>query len=106
MRVELVRTGGFANLRFAAAVDDAALPAEERDDLRALVAASGFWSLPAVVATSSPSPDRLRYELTVEDAPLRRSVVVSEPDVPAPLAPLVAWLEARAHPAPLPPRGP
>jgi hypothetical protein len=97
MRVTLVRSGGFAGLQRTAAVDGAALPQAERDQLDALVAGAGLHALPPT--PPAPAPDRFRYRLTVEDDGGRvRTVVVDEAALTDRLRALVAWLEARGKP--------
>jgi hypothetical protein len=103
MRVELVRSGGFANVRFCASVDDGQLGEGERDELIALVEASGVWSIPAAAPSRGAAPDRFRYRLTVDDGDRRCEVTVGEEDLPDALRPLVEWLDARARPSPAAP---
>jgi hypothetical protein len=94
MRVTLVRSGGFAGLQRTAAVDGAALPQAERDQLNALVGGARFFALPATL--SAPAPDRFRYRVTVEeDGGRSHTVVVDEGAMPESLRALVQWVEAR-----------
>jgi len=99
VRIELTRSGGLAGLRQAAAVDDAALPPQERDELLRLAAAADLWSLPERLEASRAEPDRFRYRIAVDDGARRRELSVAEEAMPEALRPLVRWLEARAHPA-------
>lgn len=104
MRAELVRGGGFAGLRFTAAVDGDALSLDERRALEELIAEAGFWSLPAVIPpVAPPGADRYRYQITIDGDGRRHVVTAPESAIPEKLRPLVEWLEARGHLAPCAP---
>ena len=64
MRIQVVRSGGFAGLRRERAVETEQLPPGERADLERLVAESRFFDLP--VRATSGAPDVIQYRVKVE----------------------------------------
>ncbi len=97
MKVEFERSGGFAGIRLAAVIDEAALSPEEARLLHELVDAAGFFDLPPAVTTPSPGADRFQYKITVEAEGRRHTVDLSEAAAPAALRPLLQWLAAVAR---------
>lgn len=100
VRIELVRSGGFAGLRLRSTVDTATEPDPTWYDdqlagldLAALAAPSGEPSTSA----SLPAPDRFHYALSVDpgDGSAGHRLEFAETDVPDALAPLVERLESR-----------
>jgi hypothetical protein len=99
MRIEFVRTGGFAGLRMATAVDTDTLPPDEARILREAVDAARFFDLPPVIASPAPGADRFQYKITVEAEGRRRTVEVGEAAVPEKLQPLIQRLITMARSA-------
>lgn len=98
LRLHLSRTGGFGGLGWTASVDERSLGAEEREELRRLVAEADLWSQPSELASPSPAPDRFRYRLTAEKSGRRHEIRVAEEALPDGLRQLVRWLEQRGRP--------
>ncbi len=91
-QVELVRTGGFANLRVVAGLPVASLSAAERAGVDSLVRrAPGDGAQPG-------APDRFAYEVTVVVAGYRHAVRLGEYDVDDELRPLIDRLVRDATP--------
>ncbi len=85
MIVDIRQTGGLAGLTRRGTLDTATLDpgvaADVEGALRSLLAS------PAV--GSAPQPDRLVYELAINDGAAPQTVKVNERDIPAPLLPLL-----------------
>ena len=67
MRIRIVLSGGFAGLKREKIVETSALPAAERTALERLVAACGFFALPAHDPTARPMPDARQLDVEIED---------------------------------------
>ena len=96
VRVEVVRSGGFAGLIRAAAMDTEELDAELAERLRKLVDESQIESL-----TSTPSrsgADRFQYDVTVTRGNDRTSIVLHESSMPDAARRLVRWVLQGASP--------
>jgi len=71
VRIELIRSGGFAGIERRTECDLDAVPPRRRERLQRLIEASGLMGLPEVVG--SPAPDRYQYDLAIRgDAGVRR----------------------------------
>lgn len=92
MKISLVRTGGFANIRLTGEVDVDSLPPEEAQKLKEMVEAADFFNLPATSFPARPGVDRFQYEITVEQDAKRHVVRVSEETIPPKLEPLIRYL--------------
>jgi len=103
MHIRIVQSGGFAGLRREKVVETSRLPARERAALERLVAASGFFALPARPAGAGDAAgkgdatahrDAHQFDVEIEDGAGRRHAVrVSEHGKNAALKDLVdrAW---------------
>jgi hypothetical protein len=91
VRVEVVRSGGFAGLTRAAAVDTAELDGERAEQLRELVDESQIESLISA-SPGSGAADRFQYDVTVTRANQRTSVVLRETNMPDAARRLVRWV--------------
>ena len=96
MRIEFERTGGFAGVRLTAALEIGALAPAEAADLERLVAAAGFFELPAALTAARRQPDRFHYRLSVTAGGRKHAVEVDEEALPPTLRPLVEKLTAAA----------
>jgi hypothetical protein len=97
MRIEFERTGGFTGIPLKLKVQVDALPVEEAQQLRCLVAEAHFFDLPPELASLAPAADQFQYQITVEDAGRTHSVRATETAVPASLWPLVRQLTTMAR---------
>ena len=68
MRISFERTGGFANIPLRAEIDSAQMPPDRAQELERLVAKAHVFGQPAQPQGSTPIPDDLQYEITIEDA--------------------------------------
>jgi emfourin len=92
VRVDLVRSGGFAGIPVHASVDSATLPVEEASELAALLDRLDMADL-AERATQPPrGADRFQYDLTIQRGAVRQHVSLAESAVPPDLRPLLTWL--------------
>lgn len=96
MKIEYVRTGGFAAIRLTTSLDSEKLPPTEASRLETLVESAGFFDLPAEIRPSAPAPDRFEYRITVSTAQRTHTVVISEAAIPARVGPLIDYLTAAA----------
>lgn len=93
-RIELARSGGFANIPVRASVATAALGARERAGVDALLSRE-----PAEAAEQAGEPDRFQYDLTVIVGDRRHRVQLGERQIDERLRPLIECLERDAAPA-------
>jgi hypothetical protein len=92
-RIELVRSGGFANIPMRASVPASSLAPEERAAVEALRERE-----PPRGAVRG-APDRFQYEVTVVSADgQRHSVLLGEKELDEPLRALVQRMEREAEP--------
>jgi hypothetical protein len=92
-RIELVRTGGFANIPMVATVSADALEPHERGSVDALL---GREPVEGAVAGD---PDRFQYDVTVVAGDRRHQVRLGEREIDEQLRPLIDRLERDAAPA-------
>jgi hypothetical protein len=92
VRVELVRSGGFAGLSTHARVDAATLPPAEAAELSALLGRLDLADLAERAKIPVQGADRFQYDLTIERGGARQHVCLAENAVPADLKPLLTWL--------------
>jgi emfourin len=100
MKLELVRSGGFAGIEMRSELDTSELPADQAGAVQqALEALAG-----GPEATSAPpgrrpgGADRFQYDLTVVDDGRRRHYTFHDGSVPAALQPVIRLLTSRAAP--------
>jgi hypothetical protein len=91
VRVEVVRSGGFAGLTRAAAMDTAELDGERAEQLRELVDESQLQSLSSA-PPGSGAADRFQYDITVTRGNQRTSIVLRETNMPDAARRLVRWV--------------
>ncbi len=97
MRIQFVRSGGFAGMRLAATIDSSNLPAEEVQALKNELQTANFFNLPARLTGSSGGADRFQYEITVEDGGKKHTIETGESSMPDSLQPFVQHVEALAR---------
>jgi emfourin len=98
IRVEVVRSGGFAGLSRAAAMDTADLDHERAEQLRSLVDESQIDRLTGAPPGRGGAPDRYQYDVTVTRGNHRRSIVLHEAEMPDAARRLVRWVLQGASP--------
>lgn len=96
MHIEFVRSGGFAGIRLAGSFDTQQLLPEQAATLDKLIEDSGFFSLPAQIRQSSPTPDRFQYQVVLSSAEKTHSIMVDESVIPDRLRPLLDYLTTLA----------
>ena len=91
VRVDVVRSGGFAGMSVSGSVDTASLPPAEAEEVTRLV--SGL-DLPALAAGPSLAPargaDRFQYDVTISRGPDSSFLSLPESAVPESLRPLLS----------------
>ncbi len=92
MRIEFVRSGGFAGLQLTANFNSEALPPDEARALEQKIKDAGFFDLPARIMPASPGPDRFEYNVTIESDQGKHTVVINETVVPERMRPLLEHL--------------
>ncbi len=97
MRVEFVRSGGFAGLRMVASVDTQTLPQDQAHEVELLVVNSGFFDLPEQIQTQASGADRFQFRVLVTDGNRSHSVTVGEAAVPKNLRPLLDYMTELAR---------
>ena len=105
MKIQFVRSGGFAGIKLAIDLDTADMSREQATELEALVDQSGFLDLPTTPAIKSRGADQFEYRIRVVfGGRPAHAVVILEQAVPARVQPLLARLTALAlQRAPSPP---
>jgi emfourin len=91
-RVDLVRTGGFANIAVRASVAAPDLTADEKAGLDALLA------LPPAAEAVAGAPDRQQYDVSVVVGGKTHHVRLGEHEVDERVRPLIKRLEREAAP--------
>ena len=92
MRVEFVRSGGFAGILLVANIDFKNLPPDESAILEKQIEAADFFRLPEVIKPAAAAPDRFEYQITVSSPTQMHTVSVSESLVVDSLRPLIEHL--------------
>ncbi|MEJ7656531.1 MAG: protealysin inhibitor emfourin [Thermoleophilaceae bacterium] len=82
MQLDVVRSGGFANLRFPASLDTDELPRAEAQEIEALVGEIDLKSLAERSPLRGAGADRFQYELKVVRDGAEYRVIASESEVP------------------------
>ena len=92
MRIDFVRSGGFAGILLSARIDLEKLSPDESATLERLINEANFFDLPEQIKPASPMPDRFEYQVTVSSAQRTHTVMVSESLVTDQLRPLLEYL--------------
>ncbi|MBI4470895.1 MAG: hypothetical protein HY650_16390 [Acidobacteria bacterium] len=95
MKIHFRRTGGFAGLRRAIAIDTDQLAPEPAREFEELVAKACFFDLPARIKPSGPGADRFVYTITVEIHDRQHSVEFTDGSIPPNLTSLLKRLTQR-----------
>lgn len=97
VRVDLIRTGGFAGLKSRSSLDTRSLPQDEARQLSEIV---GHLDLEALARTarSHPQPDRFQYDLSIVRGEQHVRVLLDDTGITTELRPLIQLLEQRAQP--------
>ena len=90
MKIEFVRSGGFAGIRIRLAIDLGELPGPERSALEELVRETGFFEAPCECL--SPHPDAFQYDVAIESEGRRHRVRTDDRGAPDSLRPLIERL--------------
>jgi hypothetical protein len=96
MRITFIQSGGFVGAVRGCRIDAAALPAEERRALEALVAESGLDA--SLERFDDAARDRKRYEIRIDRDGDAVRVCCDDRCLPETARPLVGFLAARATP--------
>ncbi len=96
MKIEFVRSGGFAGIRLARMLDTADLPTDEAQKLENLVESARFFELPEMAEPSRVIPDSIQYRITVTSREQTRAISITETTMPAQLRPLLDYLTSLA----------
>jgi hypothetical protein len=91
MRIDLVRTGGFAGVRRQLSVDTSQLPPDQAERVVELADRSHLDALAAQTSTAGV-PDEFQYDLTVTREDRQYHIRLSESAVPAELRSLIDLL--------------
>lgn len=97
MRIQFVRTGGFAGVQLSATIDSDQLPQEEAELLKEALDSADFFTLPEHMFGGSGGADRFQYEITVQDGGRQHTVQAGEAALPDNVQPLVRHLERLAR---------
>jgi hypothetical protein len=92
MRIEFVRSGGFAGILLSARIDLEKLPPDESAILELRINEANFFNLPEQIKPALPMPDGFEYQVTVSSPQRTHTVTVSESLVTDQLRPLLEYL--------------
>lgn len=95
MRLDVVRSGGFANLRVPAHLDTSELPPEEAREIEALVGQVDLAGLAERSPLRGPGADRFQYDLKVTREEGEHRVIASESEVSPELRAVIDRVLAR-----------
>jgi hypothetical protein len=99
MQIQFERSGGFAGMTVAATIDTDQLPAQEADELRALIDAAGFFNLPAKPAIASVGADQFQYTISVKAEGRQHTIQTGDASASEALQRLLRRLTALARSA-------
>ena len=100
MRIDFLRTGGFAGTRLQATIRTETLPPAEAAELQELVAAANFFRLPRTASGSGSAADQFTYRIIVVAGLLRRRTIqTTDAAAPPALRPLIQRLTQWARAA-------
>ena len=91
-RVKFERTGGFANIRFAADFEPGDLPEDQARQLRDLLDDLDFDELPEQLAGGNEVADGFTYSITVESDKRTHTVTTVDASAPDTMQPLFELL--------------
>lgn len=97
MRIEFVRTGGFAGMRLAAIIDSQDLSAEDAATLEKLLQEADIFNLPETGPAVARGADRFQYQIKISREEGERTLVLSEAALNEPLRALLDFLTLLAR---------
>ncbi len=97
MRIQFERTGGFAGIRLACAIDTEMLSPEEAKQVTQLVQAARVFDLPEQPPDAGQARDQFHYKLVIELPERLKTIRTTETDAPQELQPLLEWLTEKAR---------
>jgi hypothetical protein len=97
MKIELIRSGGFAGTRMETSVDTSNLSADEAERIQDLVRRLDLDALRRQASSSRVSPDEFQYDLTVIEGDSRQRLRLSESALTPELRTLLDLLVRRAR---------
>lgn len=92
MKIDFVRSGGFAGLRLARSFDTAQLPDAQAKKIQGLVEAAAFFEVPEPEQAQAVIQDSIQYRLTVSSGARTREIEATDSTMPEQLRPLVNYL--------------
>jgi hypothetical protein len=98
MKVFVERSGGFAGIKLSGSLDSSMLPLSKARRLAALVEKSGFFSLPSILESNTPSADHFSYKVTVETDAATHTIEACEEAIPKSMRPLLDFLSRALRP--------
>lgn len=103
LRIYFERTGGFMGRSVTSLVDTSALPEQEAQSLKTLIAEAGFFELPPVLKSPAKGADQFQYKLVVEGGNRQHIVETTDMAAPESLRPLLNELTILARTYPIRP---
>lgn len=98
MRINFVRSGGFAGMRLSVRLDTEALRPDEAIRIRQLVRSSGFFELDEHELRTGSARDQFQYSIEIQsEAWGERTMHLGENAVPDSLRPLLQHLASLAR---------
>jgi hypothetical protein len=94
VKLSVVRGGGLAGIVTRTEVSSDDLPPAKATELDEQIERSGLRALPPKLEPEKPSPDELRYDITVEHAGAKHTVRAADTVLPDGVRDLIAWLDA------------
>ncbi len=95
VRIDVVRSGGFAGMTMRSAVDTAELPPEQAARLEQAIERIDFAELQRAPSASASKVDRFQYDLIITDDDRRQQLSTGEEELPPELRQLLDELLRR-----------
>jgi hypothetical protein len=94
MKIEVIRSGGFAGLRRSKTIDANQLSASDRKRIEEVLNAANFFKLPETV-TQSQSRDEFQYRISINVGGESHTIVRSERELTGPLNELLSIVDLK-----------
>jgi hypothetical protein len=91
-KIKFERSGGYAGVTLAHALETKALPAPELARVQKLIDDANLFELPKQVKSRDAMPDRFEYKITIREKGRQRTLVIGERSTPENLKPLIDYL--------------
>lgn len=96
MKIHFERSGGFSGISMKTSIDVDSLPAGESEALKMLVDGAAIEHF-VPSADAGKASDQFSYSITIETEEQKKSIVLSEQQIPPQIEPLVRYLVGKVR---------